>query len=221
MITTPGPPEQSISLSGTGDAVLDFESPNADSYVATLTHSGDGSFVVDVLDRDGGGAHRLADEVGEYRGQSPVNFLVGDRFSAVEVAADGPWTLEMEPLLRWASRSELSAGVDPGEVYSGAGDHLFTFLPDRVRAVRFLCDDCDSDVIVDAYGSDRYGLVTHAGSYDGEFVVPADTLVIHVQAQNRDGSGGNWTWEAPKARRTPATRCRSGGRSPGRSDVSR
>ena len=52
-ITTPGPPEKSISLSGTGDAVLDFETPNADSYVATLTHSGEGTFTVDVLDREG------------------------------------------------------------------------------------------------------------------------------------------------------------------------
>jgi hypothetical protein len=125
--------------------------------------TGEGTFVVDVLDRDGERARQLANEVGEYSGQAPVNFLVGDRFSAVEVAADGPWTLEMEPLLRWASRSEVSAGVDPGEVYSGAGDHLFTFLPDGVRAVRLVCGDCDSDVIVDAYGSDRDGLVTHAG----------------------------------------------------------
>lgn len=73
-------------------------------------------------------------------------------------------------------------------------------IPDgAARTVGFACDDCGSDVIVDAYGADLYGLVTHAGPYDGEVVVPADTLVIHVQAQNRDGGVGQWTWEVLNA----------------------
>ncbi len=198
-ITVPGAPTESISRSGTGDAELDFEIPNADSYVATLTHSGNGPFIVDVVDRDGEDAQRLVNETGPYLGQSPVNFLVGEQFSAVEVTADGPWTLEMEPLLRWASRSGASAGVDAGAIYAGTGDRLFAFVLDGVRAARFACPACNADVVVDAYGSDQYSLVTHAGAFDGEVVVPADTLVVRVQAMNTDGRGADWTWEVVDA----------------------
>ncbi len=201
--TTPTPatlrPQVTISLSGTGDAVEVLETPNTDAYIATLTHAGDGNFVVSAIDPAGDQVDLLVNQVGDYRGQAPVNFLVGDQFSLLEVKANGPWTMELEPLLRWASRAEVSAGIETGEAYSGAGDRLFTFVPEGARVVRFACGDCDSNVVVDAYGAGREGLVNELGPYQGEFLVPADTLVIHVQAQNRAGTGGNWTWEVSEA----------------------
>jgi hypothetical protein len=188
-------PQVSISLSGTGDAVEVLDAPNADSYIATMGFSGDGNFVVTVRDPAGDREEVLASHVGDYRGQSPVNFLVGEQFSILEVKANGPWAIELEPLLRWASRTEVSAGIEPGDSFSSGGDRLFTFVPEGIRTVTFSCGDCSDTVTVDAYGAGREGLVQEMGPYQGEFVVPADTLVIHVQAQNRAGTGGNWTWE--------------------------
>lgn len=192
-------PQVSISLSGTGDAVEVLDAPNADSYIATMGFSGDGNFVVTLSDPAGDRVEVLANHVGDYRGQSPVNFLVGDQFSILEVKANGPWAIELEPLLRWASRTEVSAGIEPGDSFSSGGDRLFTFVPEGIRTVTFSCGDCSDTVTVDAYGAGREGLVQQMGPYQGEFVVPADTLVIHVQAQNRAGTGGNWTWEVAEA----------------------
>ncbi len=192
-------PQVSISLSGTGDAVEVLDAPNADAYIATMGYSGDGNFLVTVSDPAGDGEEVLANHTGDYRGQSPVNFLVGDQFSILEVKANGPWAVELEPLLRWASRTEVSAGIEPGDSFSSGGDRLFTFVPEGIRTVTFSCGDCSDAVIVDAYGAGQERLVSETGPYQGEFVVPADTLVIHVQAQNGAGTGGNWTWEVSEA----------------------
>ena len=91
------PPEATV-FSGTGDRVLRTTLEGGD-YVFTISHAGEGHFVV-ILHDDDDGLKVLANEVGQYLGEVLVR--VGDHIlelspgpMIIEVSADGDWEIEI------------------------------------------------------------------------------------------------------------------------------
>jgi hypothetical protein len=101
----PEPPEvralaRGIAVSGHGIARTDPISPQYDSGlnvgidVVSLSHDGHSTFVVSVI-QDNGGTETLTSAIGPYQGQRP---LVVSGPVAFQVTADGNWSLTVQPI---------------------------------------------------------------------------------------------------------------------------
>ncbi len=89
--------QQPVSFSGTGEQTTQQFHWNGGAARFNLTYSGDGNFIVDVLDSSGNIASPgIANAIGSYTGSRVVNLPSGDYMLDIS-AADGPWTITVSP----------------------------------------------------------------------------------------------------------------------------
>jgi hypothetical protein len=171
---------EDIELTGRGSKVVRFTIPEDAAAVARITHRGSSNFIVETLDENGDTNDLLVNEIGTYEG----NHLFDDSAHSVafKVDADGRWRILVRHVTKaraW-NPSKTLAGDGPDVVRLTQASEGFTTLDIRHRG--------SSNFVVYAYSVDgRELLVNEIGSYSGEVLLPAGTLIITVEAD------GTWT----------------------------
>jgi hypothetical protein len=121
----PKPPEvkplaRGVEVSGHGTSQTDPITPQYDSGlnvgidVVSLSHDGRSSFVVSVIEENGG-TEPLVSAIGAYQGQRP---LVVSGPVAFSVTADGNWTLKVQPIPQGATPNFQGAGDAVGGYFT-------------------------------------------------------------------------------------------------------
>lgn len=170
-----------ITLSGSGDDVVELATPDDAAAVLELTHDGSSNFAVFSLDQAGSQTDLLVNEIGSYAGSRLVN-LGGSNIGGLEISASGAWQVVARPL-RDAPRAE-------GGALDGSGDAV-VLLPDGADASRLtLTHDGSSNVAVFGYATSGASLlVNDIGAYEGTVRLDG-AVVLDVTAD------GNWTLRA-------------------------
>jgi len=102
-----GPPRGApITLTGRGQTATEAVTLPAPVSVATFTHDGSRNFIVTAYTT--GRPSLLVNEIGRYRGQRPLS---GNAPVTLDIDADGPWTVRIEPI-----------GTDGTPAFNGTGD---------------------------------------------------------------------------------------------------
>jgi hypothetical protein len=169
-----------ITLTGRGDSVQRFTIPASSAAIVTLSHRGSSNFIVESLDTSGGTNDLLVNTIGNYSGTRFMDTSAGEHSSALEIQADGPWTITIKHPTK--ARSWSGSGA-----LSGNGDDVVRVSPtvSGFTAVT-LSHSGDSNFIVTSYANDGTDLVVNEiGSYRGSKTLPSGTYAIEVEA---DGS---------------------------------
>jgi hypothetical protein len=134
------------------------------------------NFIVTALDANNERVDGLVNAIGAYEGTVPLDFLKGQNTVRLQVQASGPWHIEVRPISSLATFDATAQGHGDDVVsYTGkAGIAAFTHSGEH-------------NFIVDAYTSQRTGLVNEIGAYSGKVPVTAGPAVWTVQAD------GDWT----------------------------
>jgi hypothetical protein len=177
--TTTLPAWQAFTVEGSGDDFIELAVPDGDAAVLAITHNGSSNFGVVTYTAANDRLDLLVNEIGDYEGRVPVNFLLGQEVGLIEITADGPWTITALPL------SDLELGVDTA---AGQGDDVL--LMTVTAPTLDVTHDGDSNFVVSAWTDDRDLLINEIGPYQGTVRTPTGTVIYEINAD------GNWTLSA-------------------------
>ena len=175
---------EASAQSGTGDSVIALPA-DAASALVRASHQGTSNFMVQALDAQNQPTlDLLVNTIGAYSGITAYG-LQGEASEpavALQITADGPWTIEVGPM---SFATELPA--------SGMGDDVFLYNGDATTVA--LTHDGDGEFTVAEYTDIQYsgggvGInypVNQAGAYTGTVPLTTGPSVIAVTAN------GNWT----------------------------
>lgn len=171
-----------IILSGSGDSVKPFSIPEDLAALATLTHSGSENFIVHSLAASGSENDLLVNTIGRYSGTVLFDAGSGEHSTALQIEADGSWTVTIKHPTKaraWA----------PTSAVSGNGDDVLRLAPQPSGLTPIKITHMgDSNIIVHAYsptGTDL--LVNEIGAYNGTVPLPSGTYLVTVESE------GAWT----------------------------
>lgn len=163
------------TYTGDGDDVLDLPAGAADGIV-NASHSGNGAFIVDVLDEHNeSNGDLLITAFGSYTGTVAFG-LWNDGGAKLQVQADGEWEITVAPL---AEAPELAL---PAE---GEGDAVYRYATGA--DTWHLTHDGDGAFIVQSTVDLMGLLVTEFGDYDSNVPVVDGTGIVTIRAD------GAWT----------------------------
>lgn len=173
-------PAPDVVYSGSGDTILQIELPaGPDSIgIATMTHSGRANFAVWSLDANLEQTDLLVNEIGSYTGTVPFNLTLGERITAFEISADGPWTVTLRDAVGLREVAEASATT-------GKGDDVMLYFGETTVAE--VTHAGDGNFAVWSYGDFSDLLINEIGAYSGQVRWPAGAALIQVSAN------GAWT----------------------------
>jgi len=175
-----------FATTGSGDALLEVPRTYK-PVIVSATHQGESNFILSAIGRDGELESLLVNEIGPYSGTVLVDTSSFSGFSkknpmvALEIKADGEWTVRTRPL----------AAAPRARQGTGYGDQVVK-LRKTVRGLKKITIEHsgESNFIVEAV--DRKGgtdlLVNEIGEYSGSARVPAGTRFLSVRAD------GEWSF---------------------------
>jgi hypothetical protein len=171
---------------GRGDKLVRLRVPFAEPVIAVLSHHGESNFIVTTKSSTGADGEGLANEIGTWRGTKLMNVQTpaDEPTAALQVQADGPWTIALRPLS--AARPWNGTGTFSGR---GADVILTRDVFSGLASIK-ATHRGESNFIVSAYGSADIasgGLINEIGNYSGEVVVPDGTVILSIEAD------GTWT----------------------------
>ena len=166
-----------ISESGTGDNIVTLPE-GVTAGIVTATHDGGSNFVVNALDSSNTPTgDLLVNTIGAYTGTAVYGFSALSDATALEVKADGNWTITISPI-----------SAAPELVASGSGDGVYLFAGSAGKLTA--THDGSSNFIVMEETGDAFSiglLVNDIGAYSGTVPLSAGPSVISVKAD------GAWT----------------------------
>jgi len=189
--TTTTAPFQPIERSGVGNDVITFDEPVDVALIARMSHTGSSNFQVTLFGDDGERTGSIANVIGDWSGEVPVNFRDGERFSFMEITADGTWAISFDSVL-----SATIAGTESGDTYAGSGSQVLLCSTDGPTVIDVDCPTCGSNVQITAFGDRRNGVANEIGDngYAASHLVPAGTVILHVNmAPNSNRATPDWT----------------------------
>lgn len=176
--TTTTLPEVLAEGEGSGDDVVEIDIPG-DAAIVELTHSGSSNFAVWSLGANFDQIDLLVNEIGDYSGVRPIQFLVGEEVSGLEITAGGDWAYTIKPLVYAPSATCRFTGIGDSVVlvtnFQGSG------------GTATLTNTGDGNFAIWAYGDDRDLLVNEIGPYEGTIRVPSGLFIWDIAAV------GEWT----------------------------
>lgn len=177
------PEPETLEYSGVGDSVVEVDFHD-DARIASLSHDGTSNFTVRTLTSGGDNSDMLANVIGAYQGRVLYNAGEREETAALEISADGPWEITLEPLSTAVSWEE---GEDE---FAGAGDEVVQLdrTPEGITALSMTHDGTSNFAIWGYTRTGRDLLVNEIGAYEGQVSLTAGTLLLAVTAD------GNWTF---------------------------
>ena len=176
---TPVPPPEPIVYTGTGDTILDIESPVWLVTLHIVGNAGGQHFAVTSYDKNGEYIDLLVNTTDPYDGYRPIGLLDQSTVTRLEITGGGEWRLEALPL-------ELSREghvlMVPG-TYEGTSDDVVFIgqnLPDKAT-IRGNQASAHFGVIGHNGGWDL--LVNTTDPYDGTVLLHIDTYALEITAE--------------------------------------
>lgn len=166
-----------VTQTGVGDNIITLPE-GATAGIVTATHNGTRNFSISVMDAaNQSTGELLVNTIGAYNGTSDYGFNAFGDGVALQVTADGEWTITISPI---SAAPELAA--------SGAGDAVFLYN----GAVGTLTATHDGTrnfaILEETNEAFNMGLlVNEIGAYTGTVPLSSGPSVISVTAD------GNWT----------------------------
>lgn len=179
--TVPPPPPDPIVYEGSGTTVLQIDKPDGpgSSAAATITHTGSRNFAIWALDAALEQHDLLVNTVGSYNGTVAVDLFGEDETTALEITADGAWTIEVRSL------DDL---ITFDESLEGSGDDVVRYVGDA--GVAALTHDGESNFGIWWYpaGGGRPDLlVNDIGQVGADVPLRSAPGVLKITAD------GNWS----------------------------
>ncbi len=179
---TPTRAPEPIVLTGTSDAVVDFEKWDGPA-IARISHSGSRNFAVINYGANNNRYNLLVNRIGVYEGTLPIDFFSDEHTMRFEVTASGQWEIVILPI------TEMRRESIPG-VISGSGDDLI-YLEGRNPDLLIVDGtNAKSNFVIYAYGDRRQLAVNEIAPYSGTVMINRDTIILQVIE-----GGGEWSIE--------------------------
>ncbi len=163
--------------SGTGDDVISLPKTLTGGFISA-NHDGEGNFAIWALDNGLAKNELLVNEIGQYVGSAAfgVSWL-GKKTKALEITADGFWSIEIRPLAKAPTLKNSGTGMGVYKVYLKSRPiWKMTHQGDSNFAVWQHCTSGGSDL-----------LVNEIGNYSGKKTGLSGYCIISVDAD------GAWT----------------------------
>lgn len=174
-----------LSFSGQGDNVIEIDKWD-DPALLHIKNAGYGNFAVWNYGKDGNKIDLLVNTIGNYEGYLPLDFLVSEQTTRLEIKSDGQWQVNIYPFdIQYLHVLEL-----PGK-YNGYGDDVVVIRKEPDLATF----DCQvyGNFAVWAYGaSGRDLVVNEIAPYSGKVILSKDTFILVVTAP------GAWSMDISK-----------------------
>jgi hypothetical protein len=174
-----------ITLSGEGKKVEELAIPLGVAAIAEIIHNGESNFVVNTIDASGDQVDGLVNEIGDYKGTVFIEPSEDDPPVALEIDADGAWTVTIKHVtdaMAWDSSTALE----------GTGDSVYQVEPPSAGLVTLeLTYHGESNFIVRTYSGTYDGLddiANEIGDFMGEVLLPDGTFLLEITANE-----GTWT----------------------------
>jgi TM2 domain-containing membrane protein YozV len=166
-----------VTQTGVGDNIITLPA-GAAAGIVTATHNGSSNFAISVIDATNQSTGELlVNEIGAYSGTTEYGFNAFGDGVALELSADGEWSVTISPI---SAAPELAT--------SGTGDSVFLYNggASRLTAIH---DGTSNFAIVEETGKafSMGLLVNEIGPYSGTVPLSSGPSVISVSAD------GNWT----------------------------
>lgn len=151
----------------------------------TIKHVGSSNFAVWNLDSSGQEINLLVNTIGNYRGTRLIDAMEGEQTAALKIESDGSWRVTLKPFA-------LVHVWDGTGTWTGKGDNLVVIQSGAFAGLDSvkITNSGESNFVVTAYGETMDLLVNEIGSYSGELLMPAGTVLFEIQ------SDGTWTLQA-------------------------
>ena len=176
--TTLPPGFEPFAVEGSGDDFIEFTIPDDHPAVLHIGHGGSSNFAVLSYTAGNDRIDLLVNEIGNYSGSVPVNFVVGEEVGLLEITASGPWTINAQYIFDLPLNQDGEAG--------GFGDSV-VYINVANPGVTFTHQG-DSNFAVLAWNEDgRDLLVNEIGDYDGTVRSPTGIVFYQITAD------GDWT----------------------------
>jgi hypothetical protein len=191
-------PHVPIVFTGSGSQTIEIPDDSTVYFLTgavDATHDGTGPFKVSVIDVFGEPIETPIDVVGPYEGRRGwlLDKDTGPWAGAVEVVADGDWSLSLTSLVRTDQFRTLD--VVPGASVEGEGDDVvWVFSSNVPHSVEVQCTDCPSGItITGRAAADPTEFVndTTNGTFETSFVVPPGYNALQIETYTPDAPG-NW-----------------------------
>lgn len=172
------PLPQPVTLSGSGDSVVDvlWDGPG----ILTITHNGGGNFAIQSYDANNNYMDLLVNTIGNYQGTLPLDLLDREDTARFQITAGGSWQIVISPLVS-ARVFELPA------VITGVGDDVLIIRGGNADTIA-ADNQGNGNFAVWSYSSSGRDLVfNEIAPYTGTALLKSDTFLLVIVAQS------NWT----------------------------
>ncbi len=174
--TTSAPSAAAKTFRGEGDDVIRIKATKARSIV-TASHDGEGYFSLWALKPNGKHQDLLANGIGPYSGTTVMNEYSWHRTGALEIKADGAWTVKVQPI--------SAAPLWKTATVRNRGDKVLK-LKTPTRGLRTMRYRHSGDGAFIVYAIPTSGnpdlLAMKIGEAGGRVRIPAGTKYVSVQA---------------------------------------
>lgn len=174
---TPLPPPDPITLSGSGDDVVEVDKWS-EAAILHIVHNGGGNFAIWNYGEDGERYDLLVNTIGNYEGTVLIDFLQGELTTMFEITAGGTWTMEVMPL----DPGYMTFAQFPGS-YEGKGDDVVWF--EATSGIAEFNYGGGGNFAVWGFNDDgRDLLVNEIGPYSGKVLLQKDSYLMIVNAES-------------------------------------
>jgi len=175
---TPTPKPEPITLSGSGDSVVDFVKwPGA--AVLDITYIGASNFILASYDKDNQKIDSLVNAIGNYEGKMLMDVGDGDHSARFQVKSSGLWVIEIKPF----AFENLNSAIAPA-TYEGKGDDVLFVGPGNLDLLKIDASKADSNFIVLVWTkTGRTLAVNEIAPYSGTVILSKDTFMLEVFAE--------------------------------------
>jgi hypothetical protein len=180
---TSAPVFEGQEYSGTGDDIIDLSGLPETPLLLTLSHQGNGNFIIQAYDADNNLKDLIVNTIGDYQGRRALN-LFGETPARLSVKADGPWSIKIDDISK-APTLEV-----PGKI-EGNGDDVILLTGGKPDTIS-LSHQGQGNFIVVAHEADGLFpnlVVNEIGKYEGKNLISTKTDIIEIQAD------GPWSME--------------------------
>lgn len=166
-----------VSQSGTGDNIVTLP-VGSKAGIVTATHDGSANFALSVIDAaNASTGELLVNTIGSYKGTTAYGFNSFGKDAAIQVTADGNWTITISPI-----------SAAPALTTTGAGDGVFLYSGKTGKLTATHDGSSNFTVSEETGKSFDFGLlINQIGAYSGTVPLSGGPTAIVVTAD------GNWT----------------------------
>jgi len=174
--STATPEPEPVVLTGSGDAVVQFEMPGPLALAHIIGNATSRYFGVTSYDDEGNRVQSLVNTTDPYDG---YRLVTGS--SRFQVEAEDPWKIEVLPF-------SPALGLDfvlhvPGKV-EGSGDYVLILIGDPPDTATIKGNAVGRFFAVIVLAPERHLLVNTTDPYEGTVIMPRDAQLLEILAQD-------------------------------------